>query len=307
MAAGPVPADFEDRLGEVFRRTLPLLGPEVRRQLAAIITPESLAIIGGVLIAWVASHAVGVGLIADVVLGIVGVATIGLAMFSGIDHLWDFATITYRARSSADLDRAAHHLAQAISILGVTAVLAVLFRGRPQVQRGGVPRVGPPPLRTPGQRYRPTTVASRAEIAGAGYTTSFGDIVYSSLGTARDRALVLAHEQVHQFLTPKLYLLRNFRIAQRDASYFRSSLSRYLEEAVAETRALVRVDGLRQAMVGVRFPVRSGYVYLIRRGADPKYFDPAVYGGSGVLPEAAGVISVGGGADWVYNLYLHRR
>lgn len=142
---------------------------------------------------------------------------------------------------------------------------------------------------------------------GTGYTSAYGDIVYSSLGTARDRALVLAHEQVHQWLSPKLYFLRNFRVAQRDASYFRSSFSRYLEEAVAETRAMVKVVGIREALVGVRFPVRSGYVYLIRRGADPLYFNSAIYGGSGVLPEAAGVLSVGGGPTWAYNIYLSGR
>ena len=303
----PVPAEFSDRLALVIQRAQPLLGPGVRQQLAAIVDPESLAIMAGVLVAWVASHAVGIGLIADVVLGVVGVATIGLAVFSGIDHLWDFATITYRARNGADLDRAANHLAQAITILGVTAVLAVLFRGRPQVQRGGRFPVPAPPPRTPGRRYSPTTTASRAEVAGSGCTSAYGDIVYSSLGSARDRALVLAHEQVHQWLSPKLYFLRNFEVAQRDASYFRSSFSRYLEEAVAETRAMVKVVGIREALVGVRFPVRSGYVYLIHRGADPLYFNSAIYGGSGVLPEAAGVLSVGGGANWTYNIYLSNR
>lgn len=100
MAGPPVPRDFEDRLGLVVQRAQPLLGPEARQQLAAVANPGSLAIMAAVLVAWVASHAIGVGLIADVVLGVVGVATIGLAVFSGIDHLWDFATITYRARGA---------------------------------------------------------------------------------------------------------------------------------------------------------------------------------------------------------------
>lgn len=59
---------FERRLEETFKRRLPKLGPEARDTLAAIITPESLAIIAGVLVAWVVSHAFGVGEIIDVII-----------------------------------------------------------------------------------------------------------------------------------------------------------------------------------------------------------------------------------------------
>ena len=41
--------DFSQRLGEVFQRTLPKLGPSARDQLAAIIQPASLAIVAVVL------------------------------------------------------------------------------------------------------------------------------------------------------------------------------------------------------------------------------------------------------------------
>ncbi len=42
---------FERRLQETLTRTLPKLGPDARAQLAAIITPQSIAIIASVLIA----------------------------------------------------------------------------------------------------------------------------------------------------------------------------------------------------------------------------------------------------------------
>lgn len=80
-----------------------------------------------------------------------------------------------------------------------------------------------------------------------------------------------------------------------------------MEEAFAETRARVKVVGVKEALVGIRFPLRHGYVYLIRRGADRLAFDPRHYGGSGVLREASGIVSLGGGPDWVYNLYLSDR
>jgi hypothetical protein len=48
------------------------------------------------------------------------------------------------------------------------------------------------------------------------------------------------------------------------ASYSRSSLSKYLEEALAETAAQVGVNGLRAGFRGVSFPVQFGYVTLLR-------------------------------------------
>ena len=79
------PESFEDRLGIVFERTLPKLGPEARAQLQAIIEPQSLAIIAGVLVAWVVSHAFGVGEIIDIVLLVAGVlAKAGSLLARGI-------------------------------------------------------------------------------------------------------------------------------------------------------------------------------------------------------------------------------
>ena len=95
---------FEQRLGETLTRTLPKLGPETRAQLAAIITPESLAIIATVLVAWVVSHAFGVGEAIDIILLATGVLAIGMAVFSGLDHLYKFASGTYAARTDRDLD-----------------------------------------------------------------------------------------------------------------------------------------------------------------------------------------------------------
>ena len=231
------PESFEDRLGIVFERTLPKLGPEARAQLQAIIEPQSLAIIAGVLVAWVVSHAFGVGEIIDIVLLVAGVLAIGLAVFTGVDELYEFASGTYLAKTDGDLDQAADHLAQAIAILGIQAVLAILFKGA-RAPKGPKLRVTPGSgPRGPGGRYRPTTTTNSALAAGEGSTTFFGNIVVSTRGAATDRELVLLHERVHQFLAPKLYRMRDFRVENRMNSYFNSSLWRYVEEALAETIA----------------------------------------------------------------------
>ena len=282
---------IERKLEETLLRALPKLGPEVRSQLAALLTAENLAAIGVVLITWVASHAFGVGEAIDLIIVAVGVLGLGMSVFRGLDHLYSFAVGTYRARSTVDLDVAAGHFANAIGILGVQAVLAVLFRGAPKTYRAGLPRrMGPVTAR--GVAYRPTIRWTQYEPGvgqlreGSGWTTSWGDIVVSSRGSAQTRQIVLFHELVHQALTPKLQRLRNFRIANRDASYSYSSLSRYLEEGLAEAVARARVFGAQHALLGIRFPTQHQYVYLLRSGSGMS----TNLRGSGVLPELAGLV-----------------
>lgn len=287
---------MEDRLGETLRRTLPRVGPDVRGQLEALIEPQSLAIIAAVLVAWAVSHAFGVGEAIDIILAVIGVAAVGLSVFAGLDHLKDFALGVYNARTEADLDRAAEHLAQAIAIFGIQAVLAFLFRGRVRTARQGA---GPAPPRTPGIRYRPTVTNDPSLPAGEGATSFWGDMFLSTKGSAADQALVRLHEQVHRFLAPKLYVLRNFRVESRVGSYFGSSLWRYVEEALAETIAQVGINGFRQFFTGLRFPVRNGYCYLRRGGG----FDPAM-AGRGIVPEGAALVATGTAAGMAFQLWF---
>ena len=277
---------MQQRLEAVFQRALPRLAPEAAAQLGAIINPTALAIIAGVLVAWVVSHAFGIGEVIDIAIAALGLASIGFAVFTGLDHLYDFASGTYRAKTPKDLDLAADHLTKAIAILGVQTVLAILFRGAkaPKVGKGGRVNVGAAP-RTAGLRYKPTIVRDPALRDGAGWTSFWGDIVVSSRGSAAEQAVVLLHERVHQFLMPKLYVLRNYRMSTRAASYMRSSLWRYIEEALAETIAQVGVNGFKQLFTGLKFPVGNGYMFLRQGGG----FDPA-FTGFGAATEAAGLL-----------------
>jgi hypothetical protein len=293
---------FERKLEESLRRTLPKLAPEARNELAAFVTPESVSIIAGVLVLWIASHAFGVGEAVDLVLAVVGVAAIGLSVFSGLDHFGEFATGVYGAKTGRDLESASQHLSKCITILGVTTVLALLFRGRPATGRGGKIDIGPAPPRMLGIRYKPTVTQSASLRAGEGSTSVWGDIEVSTRGSLSEQKLVLLHEKIHRFLTPKLYPLRNFRIENRTTSYFRSSLSRYLEEALAETVAQVGVSGTRSLFVGVRFPVQYGYVYLTRGGG----FNPLM-SGKGIVPEGAALLSTGIMAGSTANICFSSR
>lgn len=195
---------FAARLGKVFELTLPKLGPDAQRQLRQLITPESLAIVAGVVALWIAGHAFGADEMVDIVLAVVGWFSIGLAVFSGLDELFLFARQTYSA--TGNLEQASDHLAKAIDILGIQAVLAVLLRNRPRADIGqveGLPRpratfeVEKPPAPTPGKAYKPTITADPSIPAGNGETSWWGDITVSTEGSSTDQALVLLHERVH--------------------------------------------------------------------------------------------------------------
>lgn len=292
--------DFADKLGEVIKRTIPKVGPDVGEQLRQMTSKTSLAVMAGVVVAWVASHGIGIGEAIDVIIGVLGALAIGLAVFSGLDELYEFAVGTYRASSERDLEGAATHFAKAISILGVTAVLAVLFRGRPRTSRRPVDPATAPT--NPGRSYQPTTSHQPLRRGVLGETDKWGNIRISTLGTAQQQEIALLHEAVHRFLTPKFFLLRNFRVANREGSYFGSALWRYIEEALAQTIALVGRVGWARAFEGLSFPVKNGYMFLVRSGGHS-----AGMGGKGLSIEGAGLVASGEVVGMRFELWFKRQ
>jgi hypothetical protein len=259
--------DYSEKIGKSLEYSLPMLGPEAKHQVEQLLSPQTLIIVAGVLTAWIISHFFGVGEIIDIILMATGVVAIGLVVFDGIGHLYDFAFLAYKAKSDLDLKESADHFAKAVSILGIQAVLAVLFRGAPKTYKGGRINVGQPPPFVKGVRSRPPLTSTRLLPAGYGETGIWGEIIISRLGKAADRRLVALHENVHRLFTPKLKLLRNFRVANRASSYSRSPLSMYLEEALAEIVAQVGVNGFKSVFTGIAFPVKNGYVTLIKESS----------------------------------------
>jgi hypothetical protein len=264
----------QDKIGEAIQRSLPMLPGETQEQLRAMISPESLAIIAGTLIVWAGSHFFGVGEIVDIILLAVGFATLGLSVFSGAEELYNFATTAINAQTEADLDRAARHFASAVNILGISVLSAVLLRrsartvagrGRPQVRP--MSNVGPPPA--PGKRpiiTRPSSLPGGA----LGETDWWGSIAVTRNQTLVEQRLTLYHELVHRFFTPRFGPMLKLRVQLRANAYLRSALLRYIEEAMAEGYAQLRVHGLNKILVGIRFPIQGGYVtvsQLVTEGA----------------------------------------
>ena len=260
---------LSERLAAVIRRAASRVPGEAGRKLLAMISPPALAAMVAVLAAWAASHAVGIGEGADVLLIAGGIIFMGWEAVDAARHLGSFAMDTLYAASEADLDRAARHLTAAITITGVDAALILLTRGAVKAHRG---------------RYRPTTQADATLPAGVGETDMYGNYRYSSAGSAQDQALARYHESVHSALSPKWQVLRRFRAEMGIRGYNNSAFLKYLEEALAEGYAQLRVNGIKGLPVAIRFPIAEEYVTL-----------------SAVLKEGAiGSVVVAGVVYWVH-------
>ena len=274
---------IQDKIAESLRRSLPLLPAEARHQVELLLSPQSLAIVAGTLMVWAGSHFFGVGEIVDVILLITGFALLGWSVFSGGEELYLFATTAVNARTDADLQKAARHFASAVSILGIAAISAVLLRrsGKVVVERGtpnveGLPDIGPPPpLGTKPSITRPFSLPGGA----LGETDWWGNIAVTRNQSLTEQRLTLYHEWVHSVLSPRLGPFRRLRAQLRISAYWRSALLRALEEAMAETYAQLKVNGLENVIVGMRFPIDGGYVTVSQLANEGSAIGSIVVGG----------------------------
>ncbi len=273
-----------DKTGEAIRRSLPHLPAEARQLVEGMLQPEALAIVVGTLVVWAGSHFFGVGEIVDVILLCVGVVTLGFAIFEGAGALYDFMNTATKARSNADLDEAGRHFARAVVVLGISTVQAVLLRGqaRTVVARGGPrvyprPNIGPPPQG--GNKLR---ISRPAQLPGGtlGRTTPYGAISVARNQSMTEQRLTLLHELVHRYFSPRTGPLRQLRAETRLSAYSRSALLRYLEEALAEGYAQLRVHGLGQAVEALRFPLANGYVTVSQLAAEGQAIGTIMLGGT---------------------------
>ncbi|MES1164371.1 MAG: hypothetical protein ABUR63_01330 [Verrucomicrobiota bacterium] len=253
----------QDKIAEAIRRSVPLLPGGAKAAVVAMLQPEAMAMVAGTLALWAASHLFGVGEIADIVLLGVGAVLLGTSVFKLGDELWAFGKTAIGAASEADLDGAARHFARAVLIAGIDVVSALLLRknlravvrrGRPTVEPG-LERVGRAP-RGAGAFYRPIISRPATLPGGAlGETDWYGNIAVTRTQSVIEQRLTLYHEWVHSVLSPRLRPLQELRASVRAAGYWRSALLRYLEEALAESYAQLRVRGLGHVWRGVTFPV----------------------------------------------------
>ena len=144
---------------------------------------------------------------------------------------------------------------------------------------GKASREGAPFVGTRQRMYKPTVTSDPTLPAGVGATDKYGNVTFSPHGSAKDVALAKTHEAVHSFLSPKaINGLREFRADLGMMAYQRSALCRYIEEALAESYAQVKVNGVTALPHGLRFPIREGYVTIGRVGGEAA-IGTIMYGG----------------------------
>ncbi|WNG23865.1 hypothetical protein F0U62_07365 [Cystobacter fuscus] len=112
-----------------FSRALASLPATTAKEVQALLTPENLALMGTLSAAWMGSQGVPVlGEAVDAALLALGV-TLLVGQVGELAHaVWLFVNHTRLARTQAELDEAANHLARALSMVGVNVVAFILTR-----------------------------------------------------------------------------------------------------------------------------------------------------------------------------------
>lgn len=272
-----------DKIAEALRRSLPHLPAEARYIVEGLLQPGTIAMVTATIVIWAGSHFVGVGEIVDLILVGVGVVGLGFAVFEGAGALFDFATGAMNARSNVQLDTAGKNFARAVTILGIGTVQAVLLRGQAgKVVSRGAPKIYPrPSVGTPPAGGNQLRVSRPAQIAGGGVgkTDPYGAITVSRNQSISEQRITLLHELVHRYFSPRTGPLRQIRAELSWSAYSRSALLRYLEEALAEGYAQLRVHGLSHAVEALRFPLDFGYVTVSQLIAEGQVIGTITLGG----------------------------
>jgi hypothetical protein len=274
----------QERVAEAMRRSLPLLPVSARDTVLAMLSPTSLAIVAGTLIAWAGSHFFGVGEIVDIILLGVGFIALGFSVFCGAQELFDFAKGAVSAVNDRELDAAAEHFAKAVSILGISTIQAVLLHGGAKaVVKRGAPRIyvlddagPPPPAGNPLRVSRPSSLPGN----NLGGSDAYGTITISRAQSLTEQRITLYHELVHRFFSPRTGPLRRLRANVSMSAYERSYFLRYLEEALAEGYGQLKVNGFTAAFRAYRFPLDGGYVTVSSLQAEGMAVGKIVLAGS---------------------------
>lgn len=120
--------DARSKVIEALRLTGPKLPKEMQAQFVDMLSPLNIGITVGVLVAWVASQAFGVGEVLDALLFIAGLVLIGPMIIQCAKDLARFVDLVQTAHNRSDLDTASFYLARVISVLGVTVFMAFLTK-----------------------------------------------------------------------------------------------------------------------------------------------------------------------------------
>src|SRR5690606_15627360 len=114
---------------------LKYLPENISSKVEHLFTPENIVLMGGTLAAYAGSHAIGVGIAADVVLGSVGAIALGAEAATVAKDFYSFAKLSANAGNEQELELAAQHLAKGLST--ATVDLAAILVGKKVLGKSG--------------------------------------------------------------------------------------------------------------------------------------------------------------------------
>jgi hypothetical protein len=123
-----VPEATADRMLAAATLSLPKLPRELRKQVAGMLTRETMAMIAASAAILAGSQAIGVGEIVDVIFLGIAVGTLGWQAIQAGKEFVSFWRIAENARSEKDLEQAADHFANAVTIVGVNSLFVLIAR-----------------------------------------------------------------------------------------------------------------------------------------------------------------------------------
>jgi hypothetical protein len=169
-----------EKLCRAFVRAMGRMPGETMTEVQAMLSPESLALMGTMTTAWLGSQGIPVlGQAVDVALLALGVAMAAAQTATVKDSLWHYVNSATQARDEAGLDTAATHLARAVATVGVSVVTFILMKkvsGNVQKRPGPrePPSLLPEPLPvTAGGRVGNSVGASQGVVPGTAVAPAF--------------------------------------------------------------------------------------------------------------------------------------
>jgi restriction endonuclease fold toxin 2 of polymorphic toxin system len=177
----PVAAmEKQEKLCRAFVRAMGRMPGEAMNEVQAMLSPESVALLGTMTTVWLGSQGIPVlGQAVDVALLSLGVMMAAAQTATVKESLWHYVNSANQARDEAGLDTAATHLARAMATVGVSVVTFILMKkvsGHVQKQPG--PREPPSPWPEPlpvaaGGRVGNPVGASPGVVPGTGVAPAF--------------------------------------------------------------------------------------------------------------------------------------
>ena len=123
-----VPNDIPHRLLLSARNGVPYLAPELRDQVAAMLTLENFAFLAGFLAADMAFAGTGIGTVINIVAGGLVIVVVGTQAISSGKQFVSFYRKASTATSPSEFQAAGKEFAKGVALLGVATVTALLTR-----------------------------------------------------------------------------------------------------------------------------------------------------------------------------------